>query len=249
MSRYTTEVRFICENAYPYEESKGYNDIDDIVDKVHTKIFNFNYPIFDVNYKKTLETKILKHFYTREIGEETVGLWKLRLNAKMNEIMPYYNKLYESELLEFNPLYTHNLTREHKGDSHDITHNSNSNTTNYGKVIVDDGTNGNTNYNLYSDTPQGGLDGIEAIESQMYLTNATKYTDSGSNHNTNTSSGSDSNSGESDGRLDNDNHYLETVVGYEGRNASEMIMKYRQTFLNIDMQVIDELEVLFMQLW
>lgn len=32
---------------------------------------------------------------------ETVGLWKLYLETRMNEIMPYYNKLYETEARQF----------------------------------------------------------------------------------------------------------------------------------------------------
>ena len=47
----------------------------------------------------------------REIGAETVGLWMLWLNTRMEEIMPYYNQLYESALIEFNPLYNIDLHR------------------------------------------------------------------------------------------------------------------------------------------
>ena len=110
MSQYTTELRYICESLAGLEHSVGYSDIDEVIDNSYDKIFDFNYPIFDENYRPLLEKKILKHFYTREIGQETYGLWKLKLNTKMNEIMPYYNKLYNSELLEFNPLYDVDLT-------------------------------------------------------------------------------------------------------------------------------------------
>ena len=105
MSKYTTQVRFICENYAGLTESVGYGKVDEIIASARKKVFDFPYPIFDETYRNVLETKILKHFYTREIGAETVGLWKLWLNTKMNEIMPYYNKLYKSELLDFNPLY------------------------------------------------------------------------------------------------------------------------------------------------
>ena len=55
------------------------------------------------------------HYYTREIGFETVGLWKLKLQTKLNEIMPYYNKLYETELLKYNPLYDVDMTTTNVG--------------------------------------------------------------------------------------------------------------------------------------
>lgn len=111
MSNYTTEVRWICETAYNNAHPNQPGTIADYLSAGRASIFNFQYPIFDEAYRSVLETKILKHYYTREIGEETVGLWKLRLDARLNEIMPFYNKLYSSELLEFNPLYDVNLTR------------------------------------------------------------------------------------------------------------------------------------------
>lgn len=116
MSKYTTEVRYICENAAGYKESKGYADVDKIIEDSIDSIFSFDFPIFDESYRNVLCTKILRHYYTREIGFETVGLWKLKLQTKLTEIMPYYNKLYESELLKFNPLYDVDLATTHVGD-------------------------------------------------------------------------------------------------------------------------------------
>ena len=113
MSKYTTEVRYVCEVESGLVESQGFNSINTILDNSRTKIFNFPYPIFDETYRPVLEKKILKHYYTREICAETVGLWKHYLDMRMNEIMPYYNKLYNSELLAFNPLYDVDLTRDH----------------------------------------------------------------------------------------------------------------------------------------
>ena len=282
MSKYTTEVRFICETASGLGESKGYTDVDTIITNAIPKIFTFTFPIFDENYRSVLEKKILKHFYTREICEETVGLWKLRLDAKLNEIMPYYNKLYKSELLEFNPLYTANLTRTKKTDydsnrneNENINDTSSSNRTTSNNGAVDttnnstttgtgSGTSNNTSVDLYSDTPQGGLNGVE---SNTYLTNARKITDNGSTSsntsNTNSStgkvesseSGTDNSTGTYGRMRDNTDaltsteDYLETVVGYEGTNASDLLLKFRETFLNIDMLVVNDLEDLFFQLW
>lgn len=112
MSKYTTEVRFICETAAGLDTSEGYLKTTDIINKARPTIFDFDYPIFDESYRSVLETKIIRHFYTREIAAETVGLWKLWLEARMNEIMPYYNQLYKSELLEFNPFYDVDLTKD-----------------------------------------------------------------------------------------------------------------------------------------
>ena len=112
MSKYTTELRFICETSAGLTDSEGYTSTRDIIEKSRAKIFDFDYPIFDEKYRSVLETKIIKHYYTREIAAETVGLWKLWLDERMNNIMPYYNQLYKSELLEFNPFYDTDITTD-----------------------------------------------------------------------------------------------------------------------------------------
>ena len=128
MSKYTTEVRFICETASSLTESDGFNSVNDIIQNAIPKVFNFDFPIFDEAYRNVLLTKILKHYYTREIGEETVGLWKLWLEDRLNVIMPYYNQLYKSELLEFNPFYDVDLTRTREGSGTRDTNGSSKNT-------------------------------------------------------------------------------------------------------------------------
>ena len=267
MSKYTTEVRWICESYYNQNNNDphGYNFVETILDTAAPLVFSFNFPIFDENYRIPLEKKILRHYYTREICEETVGLWKLRLEDKLNLIMPYYNKLYESELLRFNPLYDVDLRREHEGVSdsiqnktdninetmngsndrsrsesvdrvdnrsrvedndrvdnrnraenrdeerrnekdgiNDVTDNVSKNesiernldtsnssvgeTTNRGsETNVGSGKSNSEKWDLYSDTPQGGINGIvddaviDAVSNNTYLTNARKITEDNEN--------------------------------------------------------------------
>ena len=126
MSKYTTELRYICEVNAGETESTGYNDVQEIIDNSWDKIFSFDFPIFDENYREGLCKKIIKHYYTREIAEETYGLWKLRLDARMNEIMPYFNKLYESELIAIEPLVNYRMNKSgngSKGGTDGITDN------------------------------------------------------------------------------------------------------------------------------
>ena len=111
MAKYTTQVRSICESKAGLEESKGFNDIDTILNNSWDKIFTTQCTFFDENYRQVLCKKILKHYYTREIGLETVGLWQLFMNRKLEEIMPYYNKLYNSELIQFNPMHTMDMSK------------------------------------------------------------------------------------------------------------------------------------------
>lgn len=111
MSKYTTEVRYICEQKAGLEESVGFANVDSVLNSAWDKIFTTRCTFFDESYRPILCKKILKHYYTREIGAETVGLWLLWLNTRLEEIMPYYNQLYRSELLQFNPMQNINLTR------------------------------------------------------------------------------------------------------------------------------------------
>ena len=226
MSKYTTELRYICESMAGLDESAGADSVTEIVKAARTKIFG-SYPIFDENYREELECKILKHYYGYEIGAETFGRFKLWLDTKMNEIMPYYNQLYLSAKLEFDPLTDVKYTR--KGNRTDT-----GTVKSEGKGKVQ----GNgSNLNLFSDTPQGG---IENIENEDYLTTVGKTT---GNNVTDTES-------ENTDTFDKEYGHEETIEGkMGGTQYADMLKKYRDTFLNIDMQVIGELKELFMMLW
>jgi len=299
MAKYTTEVRSICESLANWDNqgeiynNAGYNNISDIIEIARPKIFDFDYPIFDTSYKATLETKILMHFYFREIGAESYGMWKTWLNRRMVEIMPYFNKLYKSELLDFNPFYnTEHVIQKDSTDTHDRVNTGNTDSVNFNerKQNTDstseskthaenetdensEGTNKNTrsNWEAFSDTPQGGLEGIA---SNRYLTTATHtWTENPEQLETKNKSkitgesdeqtdvtqyvevkGSDKtqNSSQISGKeiYTGNDKYLEYVLGKEGTETySEMLDKYRKTFLNIDMMVIEKLNDLFFNLW
>ena len=283
MSRYTTEVRYICETAAGLDESAGYSNIEQVIKNSLAKIFDFDFPIFDEKYRSVLETKILRHYYTREIAHETVGLWKLKLCTKLNEIMPYYNQLYKSELISFNPMYDVDLTRERKVDSsgtRDTSTRSNTDTDTSGSgnrtsdvSLKNDTTNtdnstttGNgSKKQMYSDTPQGAITDLEAGK---YLTNATidnnTNTDTTIGNGTGTQTGSTNSSEETENNttsstnasstsntdITNLENYIETVKGKQGTQSYTSLLKeFRDTFLNIDMMIIEDLSELFFGLW
>lgn len=88
----------------PSRQISDASSVNKTIQNAIPNIFEDDIPMFDESYRNVLFGKILKHYYTREIGFETYGLWKLKLNTKLEEIMPYYNQLYKSELLKFDPL-------------------------------------------------------------------------------------------------------------------------------------------------
>lgn len=267
MSKYTTEVRFICEQKAGLDESKGFTNIDEILNESWNKIFTTQATIFDEEYRPVICKKILKHYYTREIGAETVGLWLLWMNRKLEEILPYYNQLWSSAQLEFDPFNDVDWTREGRktGNNEEVTTETHSDTkTGSATEEVDNtysesssGTSGNTHYDKYSDTPQGALNGVD---NDTYLTNARKVTDSG------TTSGQGSGTSGTDRELktsenmsgnknsnvqgNNTESYTERLAGkMNSRSYQELLQKLRETFINIDMLVIEEFSDLFMNVW
>lgn len=253
MSKYTTEVRFICENSAGLSESEGADNIDSILDKCWNKVFNFDFPIFDENYRQVLCRKILKHYYTREIAHETVGRWKLALNAKLNEIMPYYNQLYKSELLEFNPFYDVDLTRKREGSgtSNKTSNNTETNSGTSKNVSSGSGTSNTDTLNRFSDTPQNSMD-TQGIADSVPLTTVTKVNEDNTttNESTDTLTRNDSKTGNGTENINNTDKYIETVKGKQGtENYSSLLKKFRETFLNIDMMIIEDCSDCFFTLW
>jgi hypothetical protein len=253
VSKYTTEVRFICENSAGLSESEGANNVDSILDKCWNKVFNFDFPIFDENYRQVLCRKILKHYYTREIAHETVGRWKLALNAKLNEIMPYYNQLYKSELLEFNPFYDVDLTRsrEGSGTSNKTSNNTETNSGTSKNVSSGSGTSNTDTLNRFSDTPQNSMD-TQGIADSVPLTTVTKVNEDNTttNESTDTLTRNDSKTGNGTENINNTDKYIETVKGKQGtENYSSLLKKFRETFLNIDMMIIEDCSDCFFTLW
>lgn len=201
MSSYTTQLRYIIESGYDLDMQY--------------------YPIFKEEYRAKLNKKIFEHFWFREIGLETAALFKRFLNRKMNEIMPYYNQLYESTLLEIEPITRIDLWEKFMRSDNGEFNGTMQDTTN--------------NFNVYSDTPQGTLSTSE-IQANTYASSASKDENK---QNTSTNQTTEN-------ELQHEKHNWGNPAS---RTDSEMLMEFRKTFLNIDMLIIDELEELFIQIW
>lgn len=239
MSKYTTQVRYIC------EKSAGIIDgnVSEVIKASWDKIFDFDFPIWDENYKEVLCTKILKHYYTREIGFETVGLWKLKLETKMNEIMPYFNERYLSTTYKYNPLFDVDYYKTTTGKDNGV--NSRNGQRDNMSAETSNGSGQSKTINKFSDTPQGGLIGIENDE---YLTNATINNGSGSNSYSKNGTNKDVTS--EAGSFTTTRDYVEHISGkMPGVSYAKAIKEYRDNLINIDYEIIDELKDLFMLLW
>lgn len=225
MSKYTIDLRKIIENYYSRDEVENWFKnycINNYLrpEEVET-ILNAN-----IWSKDRLASKIVDHYYMREIGYETIALFKHYAKVYMQEIMERYLPLIYSNSIEYNPLvnvdyeetFTRNITGS--GESESTSNNSAS------------------GLSVNSDTPQGQIT-KENILSGNYASNTgaseteSEISDTSSNSNT------------------TDETYSKKVKGNSGVSATsqKMIAQYRENIIAIDEQIIKELDKLFMGLY
>lgn len=103
--------------------------ISDLSKYARTTIFDFDYPLDEHVDKETFEVNILNHYIERRIGFDTPTAFKINLNAKLNEIMPYYNLMFDAldgwELFKAGEVVSRSLTDDTTSsidsESHDNT--------------------------------------------------------------------------------------------------------------------------------
>ena len=93
-------IQNLLESMVNYENPEPVK-IRNLAKACHDKIFDFDYPLSDKVNKDDFEVQILNHFLLRRIGFETFTAFQIYLENKLNEIMPYYNILFDS-LSNFN---------------------------------------------------------------------------------------------------------------------------------------------------
>lgn len=201
MAKYTITIKTLIDNNFDF--------------KMNT------YPIFDENYRDTLNQNILYHYYENEIGFETAPLFRFYLNQKLNEIMPYYNELYkvQKKLIDENLLLNNvNLTEQLTGSNTTET-SSTSQSSNNGK-------------NLFQDTPQGQISQTD-IDNQTWATNLTLNKNEIADESNATGSGT--------------NEYIKTIIGNNGGKFNiDVLNDIKNNLMNIDLMIINELNDLFM---
>ena len=190
------------------------------------KLFDFPYNLYDNDLKPWFEEKFYQHFMFYEIGFDTIGMFKQRLMSKLNDIFPYYKQLYETEIrtkgIDFmlNKDLKESYVRE-------LTSNSNSNQE--------------SNVTSNSLSTAGQLTPSLIANSQKI----DKFMDSAQKDN---SSSNSTSTGESNGNSREE--YTLTSQGNIGITSSaELLAKWRETLLNIDLMIFEECNDLFMQIF
>lgn len=220
MAHYTITIKSLIDNNFDFQLNE--------------------YPIFDENYRNTLNQNILYHYYENEIGFETAPLFRFYLKQKLNEIIPYYNELYkvQKKLIDENLLLNNvNITENLQGTNTNNTSTSASSQSN----SSNSGT--SNNKNLFLDTPQGN-EYKGTINDTNYATNVTFDNNSSSNTIQDTSS----NSGTAN--VSGTNAYIKTIIGNNGAKFNiDVLNDIKNKLMNIDLLIINELNDLFMQIF
>lgn len=137
MSKYTTELRKIIESRGEEEVLGWFMDYE-LTDYLTQDEINV---IMERGTwsKERLAHKILDHYYMREIGFETVGLFRHMAKVAMQEIMEEKLPLIYSAAIQYDPLVNVDFTEEYTGQ------NAGNSTSNSSGLTVQ------------SDTPQGQI--------------------------------------------------------------------------------------------
>ena len=189
-------------------------------------LFDFPYNLYDNDLKPWFEEKFYQHFMFYEIGFDTIGLFKQRLMSKLNDIFPYYKQLYETEIRtkEIDFMLNKDLKESYVRE---LTSNSNSNQE--------------SNVTSNSLSTAGQLTPSLIANSQKI----DKFMDTAQKDNASSNSTS---SGESNGNSKEE--YTLTSRGNIGITSSaELLTKWRETLLNIDLMIFEECNDLFMQIF
>jgi hypothetical protein len=189
-----------------------------------------DYPLYDPTHREELNQKIINRYLNREIGHETIDQFVHNMRRKMHEIMPYYNQLYATEQIKYDPLKTIDMRTVAAGSTEssaegDTSADSGSKTTADGIAVA-------------SDFPQTSLDSGEGDDHiGRYGTSSSESKNSGEQKNTANESRKDSAKGKSDSDS--------TTTGYQGVPA-QLVMQYRSAILNVDLMVVEAVNELFM---
>ena len=189
-------------------------------------LFDFPYNLYNNDLKPWFEEKFYEHFMFYEIGFDSVAMFKQRLKAKLNDIYPYYRQLYETEI---------------KSKGIDFMLNKDLKES-YVREL-----NSNTNSNQESNTTSNGLSTAGQLTPSLIANSQKidKFMDSAQKDN---SSSNSTSTGESNGN--SKEQYSLISQGNIGITSSaELLTKWRETLLNIDLMIFEECNDLFMQIF
>ena len=234
--------------------------IKDLAKAGRTTFFNFDYPLSSKISREDFETMILNNFIDRRIGYETLTTFRIKLNVKLNEIMPTYNKMFDM-LDGWNVFEDGGTTQRTVSDSRNInTSNTqdidgtitNTSSTTTSTQNSSQTTANNTKDIRKSDTPQ---DELQDVRDGSYVTDYEYRTDNTSGTDSSTSSGTSSNTGSNveDKTIQNtgtstNTGSLQETINKTPENKLKIYTEFIEKRNHIYSMIFKELDCLFYQL-
>lgn len=228
MATYTMELRKVID-IYGREEVEkwfsSYELSDFLTPEQIAQINKYN-----VWTKEKLAKQIVDHYFMREIGFETPALFAHYAKVTMNEIMGSYLLKIYTQFLEYDPLssvdYTEEYTREIEGNSEG---SSNSNSKNSAE-----------GFNINNDTPQKRIT-KQDINSGIYASSTNQSeTSSEIQDKTNTEASSKT--------IEKYTHSMKGDNGVIVTNQY-LVREFRELATNFNLEIINDLNKLFMGLY
>ncbi len=272
MSKYTTQLRWPIEQEL---NNLNLENSEENWEQVYKFVGLDDYPIYKEEHRSVLNNMIIRRYYFREIGFETWGQFKWMLRRTMFEIMPWYNQLYEALEMLKDPLTSKDMHYEESWDiatTNDVVRDGTdklketvdgSTTSNVdGSGTVNTESSGTTSdRNVFQDTPMNGLD-TGAIRGLDYATNVT-FDDGSSTDTTDSTTRTVTDQRGTSTSVTDSNRTEKDVTDQDGTDKgwrvhrewgydiplSDLLKKYRENFMNIDLEITDRLNDLFMGLW
>lgn len=120
MATYTTPLKTLIEQPTQHRNDLTFKQRLEVGREVLFK--DIEYEFFNDMYRRDFEMKFIRHFYNKEIGFETEGQFKFQLETWLQIHMPYFNELFETQLIKYDPLTNidmrnaQDITGEHTED-------------------------------------------------------------------------------------------------------------------------------------
>lgn len=207
--------------------------IVDLAKVGRTKIFNFDYPLSEKVDKEKFECMILNYFLQRRINFQTITGFQIQLNVKLNEIMPLYNKMFDS-------LDGWNIFEDGEKTTHDSTDDRTTNVENTANNSLSSNSN-TTSENIsdlrYSKMPQNEL---QNIKDGKYITEYNYNQDNATNTDESTSTGSSNGTSNT-----KDNNILHEEWNRSPADKIAIYKEFQENLKSIYGMIFKDLECLF----
>lgn len=262
MSYMTTKLRYVVEQAL---DDKLLEHTETNWPQIYSQLGLDDYPVWSggkvvtgpCEERTRINNKLIRHYYMREIGLETIALFTWYLRDSMLNIMPYYNVLFSSAELITDPLKEfeesmaegHEETRDtDETRKADETRNTDETTTSKNdRKRTEDTVYSDTN--IYSETPENMISSGD-VKALKYATNVT-YDDSTTGVTEDTSDTGEGSLNRNDTLTRDDTLTRGENVGYTGKrsryghNSSQMelVRQFREQIRNIDFELIRDPEI------